>query len=178
MKPPGLVVRRSRAVSAMNAAMAVLVLAAAIGFLFNRPEGEAIAWLGGAAVIVLIGFHAVQSVRNLLDTSPLLTVGPEGLGLPQATDAPIAWNEVTALGASRSMTLFGGGRLDVELAPEAFARVRLGRRLFGDAVVKTIGPTFSISFHAQGLDHKATEILAATAAYWPPRDADAPADGA
>ena len=99
MKPPGLVVRRSRAVSTMNAAMAVLVLAAAIGFLFNRPEGEAIPWLGGAAVIVLIGFHAVQSVRNLLDTSPLLTVGPEGLGLPQATDAPIAWNEVTARGA-------------------------------------------------------------------------------
>ncbi|MFM8992391.1 MAG: hypothetical protein ACKOUS_22970 [Alphaproteobacteria bacterium] len=177
MKPPGLVVRRSRAISAMNAAMAVCVLAAAVGFLFHRPDGEAVPWLGGAAIIALIGFHAVQSVRNLMDTTPLLTVGPEGLGLPQATDAPIPWTQVTGLGASRSMTLFGGGRLDIELVPEAFARVRLGRRLFGDAVVKTIGPTFSISFHAQGLDHKATEILAATAAYWPPRDIDAPAGG-
>ncbi|MFM8992389.1 MAG: hypothetical protein ACKOUS_22960, partial [Alphaproteobacteria bacterium] len=27
----------------------------------------------------------------------------------------------------------------------------------------------------RGLDHKATEILAATAAYWPPRDVDPPA---
>lgn len=177
MKPPGLVVRRSRAVSAMNMAMAVFVLAAAAGFLLDRPEGEPVPWLGGGAILALVGFHALQSLRNLKDTTPLLTVGPEGLGLPQATDAPIAWTQVAGLGASRSMTLFGGGRLDIELAPEAFARVRLGRRLFGDAVVKTIGPPFAISFNAQGLDHKATEILAATAAYWPPRDIDAPAGG-
>ena len=60
MKPPGLVVRRSRAVSTMNAAMAVLVLAAAIGFLFHRPEGEAIPWLGGA--VVKIGIEAISLV--------------------------------------------------------------------------------------------------------------------
>ena len=88
MKPPGLVVRRSRAVSAMNAAMAVLVLAAAVGFLLNRPEGEAIPWLGGAAVIVLIGFHAVQSVRNLMDTTPLLTIGPRGSGFRRPPTRP------------------------------------------------------------------------------------------
>ncbi len=175
MKPPGLVVRRSRTVSAMNAAMALCVMAAAVAFLLRRPEGEDMPWLGGAAVLLLLGFHAVQSVRSLFDDRPLLTVGPEGLGLPQATDAPIPWTQVAGLGASRSMTLLGGGRLDIDLAPEAFARVRLGRRLFGDAVVKTIGPTWSISFHAQGLDHKATDILAATAAFWPPAPGDAPA---
>lgn len=171
MTTPDLVVRRSRLVTGMNAAMAAAVTVAAVWFGFTEARGGGTSWLAVAMVVVLMGFYAAMTTRHFFEQTPLLVVGQEGLSFPQSADAPIPWTSITRLGAARSLSLIGGGRLDVELLPEAFARIRLGQRLMGDPLVKMIGPPFGISLHAQGLDHRASDILAAIAHHWPPRDA-------
>lgn len=171
MTAPDLVVRRSRVVTGLNAAMAAAVTVAAAWFGFTEARSGGTSWLAVAMVVVLMGFYAAMTMRHFFETTPLLVVGPEGLSFPQATDAPIPWTSVLRLGAARSFSLIGGGRLDIELAPEAFARIRLGQRLMGDPLVKMIGSPFGMSLIAQGLDHRASDILAAIGRHWPPRDA-------
>jgi hypothetical protein len=75
------------------------------------------------------------------------------------------------------MILMGGGRLDIEVDPDVFARIRLGKRMLGDPVVKMAGLPFGISVVAQGLDRRATDMIPAIEAYWPPRADPEPDDG-
>jgi hypothetical protein len=163
-----LIVRRSRLVAATNAAMALAVMVAASWYLAVESGAET-PWYAVAMLIALLGFHVWQSLRHLTEAIPVVTIGPEGLGLPQASDAPIPWDGITRLGASRSLTMIGGGRLDLEVTPEIFARLRLGRRMFGDPVVKAIASPHGFSVMAQGLDHRAADMFAAIQTHWPPR---------
>jgi hypothetical protein len=170
MSAPDLVVRRSRMVAGLNAAMAAAVTVAAAWFGVTEARGGGTPWYAVGMVVVLMGFYASMSLRHFLDTTPLLVVGPDGLGFPQSADAPIPWRSVTRLGAARSFALVGGGRLDIELEPEALVGLRLGQRLMGDPLVKMVGVPYGISLNAQGLDHRASDILAAIGRHWPPRD--------
>jgi len=126
---------------------------------------------------VIIAARTIDSRSHFLDARPLLVVGPDGLLLPQHAEAPIPWDAIQRVGASRSFALVGGGRLDLDLTPEAFAGVRVGQRLMGDHVVKMVGSPFGISLLAQGLDRPASDMLAAIGQYWPARDAAADATG-
>ncbi|MBL8701082.1 MAG: hypothetical protein JNK67_22090 [Alphaproteobacteria bacterium] len=176
MKPPELVVRRSRLIAGLTFAMAAILAVAAIWYAISVVRAGEVSWLGAGLVVTLLVFYAIQTGAQLRDDTPLAAIGPEGLRVPRASAAPIAWSEIRRVGASRSFSLNGGGRLDVEVVPEAFARLKLGNRLFGDAVVKMVGAPFGFSLLAQGFDHRASDMLAAIGRHWPPPAPDDDAD--
>lgn len=167
---PSLVVRRSRFVAGANAALASIVLVGAVWFLAAPAASGETPWIGAAMVVAIVAFQAWQSLRHLLQPTPVVVVEAGGLTLPQASDAPIPWTAISAVGAARSMTLIGGGRLDIGLAPEVLDRLTLGKRLLGDPIVRMPGIAPGVSVIAHGLDHNATQIQAAIAAHWPPRE--------
>ncbi len=168
MKAPELVVRRSRLISIMNFVMAALLAIAAIWYTISMlSQGEG-SWIGAGMVVALLVFYAWQTAWQLSDKTPLLVIGPDGLRLPSASARTIPWSEITRIGATRSFALVGGGRLDIEVTPAIFAELKLGKRLFGDPVVKMMVAPFGVSLIAQGLDHRASEMLAMVTQYWPP----------
>ena len=167
MKAPELVVRRSRLIAGLTFGMAAILAVASIWYAISVVRAGEVSLLGAGLVVTLLVFYAIQTGAQLRDSTPLVIVGPEGLKVPRASATPIGWDEITRVGASRSFSLNGGGRLDVEVTPEAFARLKLGQRLFGDAVVKMIGAPFGFSLLAQGFDHRASDVLMAIGHYWP-----------
>lgn len=172
MKAPELVVRRSRVISVMNFTMAVILAIAAIwyaGSMLRQGEGS---WIGAGMVVALLVFYAWQTAWHLSDKVPLIAIGPEGMRLPSATAKTIPWRAITRIGATRSFALVGGGRLDIEVTPEVFVELKLGKRLFGDPVVKMVAAPFGVSLIAQGLDHRASEIMAMVTQYWPAASED------
>lgn len=170
MKAPEFVVRRSRVISMMNFAMALILAIAAVWYAVSVLRNGEGSWLGAGMVVALLIFYAWQTAWQLSDKTPLIAVGPDGVRLPSATHKTIAWHEIRRLGATRSFALVGGGRLDIETTPEIFAELKLGKRLFGDPVVKMVAAPFGVSLIAQGLDHRAAEILAVITQYWPPTE--------
>jgi hypothetical protein len=174
---PRLVVRHSRVVAAMNGAMGLAVVLGALWYARANVGDAETPWMGAALVAALLGVHVWQCLQRFLDPTPVVAIGPDGLALPQATDTPIPWHAITRVGATRSMILMGGGRLDIEVDPDVFARIRLGKRMLGDPVVKMAGLPFGISVVAQGLDRRATDMIPAIEAYWPPRADPEPDDG-
>jgi hypothetical protein len=174
--PRNLAVRRSRLLAGLNAALALAVVIGAAWYLHAHFADADAPWVGAAMVAVLIGYQVWHNIRHILDPTPVVTVGPEGLGLPQNADAPIPWSAISRVGAARGFAMIGGGRLDVELLPEAFAHVRLGKRLMGDPVVKMPALPYGISIVAQGLDHRASDMLAAIETHWPPSTPGGAAD--
>jgi hypothetical protein len=177
MREPEFAVRRSRVVTGLNAGMATLVTVASAWFGFGEAIAGGTSLLAVVTVVTLLAVYSWNATRNFLDGRPLLVVAPEGIWLPQHAQAPIPWHAIQRVGASRSFALVGGGRLDLDLAAEAFVQVRVGQRLMGDHVVKMVGTPFGISLLAQGLDHPASDVLAAIGRYWPPRDASDDASG-
>lgn len=171
--PRTLEVRRSRILAGLNAALALAVVIGAAWYLHAHFADAEAPWVGAAMVAVLIGYQVWHNVRHIIDPTPVVTIGPEGLGLPQNADAPIPWTAISRVGAARGFAMIGGGRLDVELLPEAFVGVRLGKRLMGDPVVKMPALPLGISIVAQGLDHRASDMLAAVELHWPPQSAAA-----
>jgi hypothetical protein len=170
VKPAELVVRRSRLAAVVGAfGGAVFALAAGFFLLHAWREGEST--LAALFLFVLALAYAAQTVERLLRDRPVLAIRPDGLHLPACADRPIAWRSVRALGTARGPVAWRGGRVDVALEPEAFARLRPGQRLLGDAVTKLRFAPNAISIHASGLDHDATQIVAALSRHWPPADA-------
>ncbi len=171
MTPPvPLLVRRSRIVAGMNAALALAVVLAALGYVVTHASEAEAPWMGAAMVAALIAFQAWRNLQYLTDRTPVVVIGPEGLALPLNADAPIPWTAISRLGAARGAARIGGGRLDFEVDPETFARIRLGKRMMGDPVVKMPALPYGISIVAQSLDHPAGAMQAAIEAFWPPRD--------
>ncbi|MBM3521809.1 MAG: hypothetical protein FJX57_02535 [Alphaproteobacteria bacterium] len=170
MKAPELVVRRSRLIAGLTFAMAALLALGSIAYAFAVVRAGEASLLGAGLVVALLIFYAVQTGLQLRDTTPLVVVGPGGLRIPRASAEPIGWHEVLNVGASRSFAINGGGRLDVAVTPEAFARLKLGNRLTGDAVVKMNGAPFGFSLLAHGFDHRASDILTAIGHHWPPAE--------
>jgi len=163
-----LIVRRSRIVAGLNAGMALAVALGAAWYLgANFADAEA-PWAGAAVVAALIGYQVWQNLRHMTDPTPVVAIGADGLSLPQNADAPIPWSAITRVGAARGFAMIGGGRLDLELSPEVFFQLRLGKRMMGDPVVKMAGLPYGVSILAQGLDHRATAMLAAIETHWPP----------
>lgn len=168
MKAPELVVRRSRLIAGLTFVLAATLAVAAVFYAISVVRAGEVSPLGAGMVVVLLVYYAVQTGLQARDATPLVVVGPEGIRVPRASPDVIAWSEIRNVGASRSFALNGGGRLDVEVTPEVYARLKLGNRLFGDAVVKMIGAPFGFSLLANGFDHRASDILLAIGRYWPP----------
>ena len=174
---PRLIVRHSRVVAAMNGTMGLAVVLGALWYVRANVGDSETPWIGALMVAGLLGVHVWQCLQRFLDPTPVVAIGPEGMALPQATDTAIPWHAITRVGATRSLIMIGGGRLDIEIDPDVFARIRLGKRMLGDPVVKAAGMPFGISIIAQGLDHRATDMIPTIEAYWPSREApevDAP----
>jgi hypothetical protein len=170
-----LVVRRARFHIALQFALALLLAGFACYYGWSQYLAEEGSTVGTLLIVGLLVTYAVQVGRQCLDRTPIVIVGPAGLTLPPASPDPIAWPRVRHLGASRSLALVGGGRLDLQVDPEIYVRLKLGQRFLGDPIVKMARAPYGVSVIAQGLDHSAAAIFAAIHRHWPPPE-EAPDD--
>jgi len=115
---------------------------------------------------VLMAAYLWQGFSQFLDRNPVLVVGPEGLSLPAAMAQPIPWRNISR--ADCFPRLLQKGRLEIQVDPDIFAKMRFGRRLFGDNVVARSALHGSFMIYAQGYDHKALEIFTALRTFWSP----------
>jgi len=172
MKPAELVVRRNRLATAVGAVGALVFVLATSWFAFHAWSiGESL--LAPGFILALALFYAAQAVERLVRDRPVLAIRPDGLHLPAFADAPVPWERIRALSPAGGFAAWRGGRVDLALDAETFARIRPGQRFLGDPVTRLRGGPNAIAIHTRGLDHDAATIVAALHRYWPPRsDAD------
>lgn len=165
-----LAVRRSAWFLAANLAVAAGVLALVllnIAYQWQNDGPIAVA----ALFVLLVAVYAAQTARQLILRAPVVIVGPAGLTLPTAHDAPIPWADIgdAALGGWPLRS-----QVDLALPAETVMTLTLGQRYLGDAVIKRRGLAPGITIVARGLDRDAASILAAIHAFTPRADAPGP----
>ena len=171
MSDPVFEVRRSRPHLLMQATFGMFIVALALANLVNLYRtGEA--ENGPLLTSVLFAFLMSAYVWNLAqqyrDREPQVVIGASGLLLPTALSDPVPWTQVWNVappGGARSRM-----RLDIDVAPEVYARMKLGQRFMGENIVRRKGPGGGLSIYTMGYEHNAREIAAAIRRYWPPAD--------
>lgn len=173
MKPtdglPLLVARRSMRIAGLNLLTASLGFGFSVAFVWYAwREGADL--IGPLFLLVLIAVYGVQAGQNFRDDRPKVVVERAGLSLPAVTDAPIPWGEIEQVALGKGIRTLGGGRLDVVVSPQVFARLKLGQRWLGDPIVKRggISPAFTVLGSALDTDMKT--LFTAIRRHWPPGD--------
>jgi hypothetical protein len=165
--PGEYVVRRSLWLAGANFLLAVFLCVLTLINLYTQwKAGESLAT--SALFVLLTGYFVTTTFYQLYRRPPQLIIGPGGLGLPTATQEPIAWPRIQQLSVKRRFLPGLGGQLDIAVDLETFSRLRFGTRFFGDFVVKGRGLPSSFTVLAQGLDRSLTDIEAAIKRHWPP----------
>ena len=159
--------RRSLYFSLIYVVLAAALAAAAASNLWTQLDTrEALAPASLFAVITL--FFVWQAFEQMRDRRPQISVGRDGLLLAAASPEPIPWRQIWRL--DRGRRLFGGPRLEMELAPEAARRLKFGFRFMGDYVTRLRGSPNGVIVFTMGLDRRLDDIHAAIRRYWPPDD--------
>jgi hypothetical protein len=160
-------VRRSRPIAYLQAIFsAILLVLALISIaLFWNTDGPRDRFLASVFFSLILAVYLWHTIRQCLDRTPIVVVGPAGLLLHGSLPDPIPWSTIQS--ASYSGGLLGRHRVDIEVDLETRARARVGMRLTGDAVVGRPGSTTGISIITKTLDTNAADILAAIKRYWP-----------
>jgi hypothetical protein len=133
-------------------------------------------WTVAGMFAFIAVFFLWQAIDQLRDRSPLVEIGPSGLRLRLASPDPIPWSRIWHAHATRGPLNFGGGRLDFQVDPAVFLRLKFGQRFMGDIVVKKRGQPNTFSVIAQPLEESADAIFAALKRYWPPDKQDDDSD--
>jgi hypothetical protein len=166
--PADLTARRAHWYLACNLMTALAMLAVAvlnIGYQF-RTGGPA--WVA-VVLAAMVGFYAWQAVRQLLDRQPIVVVREDGLLLPTASAAPIAWAQIRDV--ARGDFMFRN-QIEIALDGAAAGALTLGQRALGDSVVKRRGVGTGLAIRAGNLDQPAAAIVAAILRHWPPSASD------
>jgi len=168
---PIFVVRRALWFALINFALgtALLILTATNLIQLIGSDG---AWGIALLFVGLAGVYTWQAWTQLRDRGPLVEIGPAGLFLRGAMDQPVPWPRVWQIQAGRGLPGLSGGRIDFQVDPETYARVRLGQRFLGDVVVRRRGLANGFSVITNGLDESRGAIHAALLRFWPPDTAD------
>jgi hypothetical protein len=163
-------VRRSRIYALGHILFSTAMLALAVATL---AHAYSIGTLHSGAQFATAGFFAFlmaayvwQGIAQFLDRSPTIVMDPEGLFLPAAGAQTIPWGQIER--ADCYPSLLHKGRLEIQVDPHIYAKMRFGRRIFGDNIVSRAAIRSSFAIYAQGYDHKALEIFTALRKFWPP----------
>ena len=169
-RPAELVARRALWLTATSLFFALGLLALTlINLYWQWQRGESL--VTGGMFTFIAGYYALITFLQLRDRQPLLAVGPAGLHLPAASADPIPWSRISYLRAKQRVIPTLGGRLDIQVDPEIFLRLKLGQRIMGDFIVKQRGIPNTFTVLTKGLDRGTAEIEAAIKRYWPPSGA-------
>ncbi len=159
-KLPLLVVRRNKRTAGLN------LLAGSIGFglavasvWLAWQEGENI--LGPLFLLVLVAVYGVSAGQQFRDETPKVVIERAGLSLPGVAAAPIEWSRIEEAALTTGLRAIGGGRVDIVVDAETYARLKLGSRWLGDPVTRRHGPRPSFSLIGSALDTPARAIYAA-----------------
>ena len=164
---PLLVVRRSRRATGLNLLAGSLGFGLAVASVWSAWEtGEPI--LGPLFLLVLITVYGVQAGQQFRDDSPKLIVDRSGLSLPGVLEGPIVWTRIEEIATTTGLRALGGGKIDVVVDLETFARMKLGTRWLGDPVVRGNGPRPTLTIVGSTLDTDTKTIFAAMRRHWPP----------
>lgn len=162
-------VRRSRAHVLLQAGfgMFLLALAAAnLGNLFRQGDAQGGPLFASLLFAGLMAFYVWNLLAQYRDRRPQVIVGPAGLYLPSAHLEPVPWSHVWNVAPPSGV--FSRMRLDVDIAPEISARMKLGQRFMGENVVRRKGVGGGLTIYTMGYEHNAAEIAEAIRRYWPP----------
>ena len=165
--PGAFVVYRSRLHSSMNLVFAALLTTLALINLWDQFESRT-ALFASFFFAVIAGFYLWHTYQQFCDRLPQLVIDASGLWLGAASPDPIPWPNIWRLDAGRR--LFGGPRVEAEVAPEIAARLKLGQRFLGENVVRLRGRSNGFAIFAIGYDRTADQIFAAARHFWPPDD--------
>lgn len=164
---PLLVVRRSRRMTGLNLLFGSLCFGLAVASVWAAwKEGGDL--LGPIFLLVLVAVYGVQAGQQFRDDSPKLVVERAGLSLPGVVDGPVAWARIEEIATTTGLRALGGGRIDVVVDLETYARMKLGTRWLGDPIVRRAGPRAALSIHGAALDTGTKTIFAAMRRHWPP----------
>jgi hypothetical protein len=133
---------------------------------YEAGQGSRSQLLAGAFFAFLLACYVWSLIAQLRDTRPLLIVAPEGLHLPAARDAPLAWREIRRVICRPA--LLSKGRIEFQVALETYASLKLGSRLFGDAIVRRNASHGEFAVLMQAGDRPALEVFTALRRYWTP----------
>lgn len=163
----GVMARRARWFTTMNLALAVGLLAMAIAAL---TQGEAaVGWTGGLIFLAVAGFYLWQTIAQARDDRPIVAITRDGLAMPASLDETIAWRDIAQVQYRASA--IAGARVDIDVVPAIHARMRLGQRAMGDAIVRRRGVPGGFSILTIGLDRDGAKLYAAIRRYWPVEEA-------
>lgn len=172
MDGPVFEVRRSRPHVLMQAGFGMFLVALALANLvnlFRMGEARGAPLLASAFFALLMAAYVWNTLVQYRDRRPQIVIRPDGLYLPTALPDPIAWSHVWNVapptGAFRRM------RLDIDIAPEIYTRMKLGQRFMGENIVRRKGVGGGMTIYTMGYEHNAAEIAAAIRRYWPPAEA-------
>lgn len=166
-RPPVLTGRRATWFTLINLCLALVLLAGAVANAVNILQTDG-SWIMALVVLGLVGFFTWQAWTQFRDRSPVVEVAPDGLRVPAASDAPIAWSNIAIVAPAEGIAALGGRRIDVQVDAQTFSRLRLGQRFMGDFVVRRRGLPNTFSILTQGLDVGPAALHAAIRRYWPP----------
>jgi hypothetical protein len=166
-RPAEFVVRRARWLTAVNLFFALgLLVLALVNIYWQWSRGESL--VTGAMFTFIFAYYSLITVQQLRDRQPQLAIGTAGLDLPAASADPIPWSRITYLRIKQRLIPMLGGRLDIQVDPETFLRLKLGQRLMGDFILKQRGIPNTFMVLTKGLDRRTADIEAAVKRYWPP----------
>ncbi|MBV8166393.1 MAG: hypothetical protein JO021_06340 [Alphaproteobacteria bacterium] len=163
---------RSRSHAAFQLAVGAAFLALALlalvqGYLGGQASRSQL--LAGLFFAAVLGVYVWQLATQLGDKRPLLVVTPEGLDLAAAApNGPIPWSRIRRMICRPA--LLGRGRLDFAVDPETYASLKLGSRIFGDAIVRRSAARGEFAVMMQAGDHSALDVFGAMRRYWRPSE--------
>ncbi|MBI3505571.1 MAG: hypothetical protein HY059_12075 [Proteobacteria bacterium] len=164
---PLLVVRRSRRMTGLNLFAGSLGFGLAVASVWYAWEaGEPL--LGPLFLLFLITVYGVQAGQQFRDDGPKLVVERAGLTMPGVIEGAIPWSSVEEIATTTGLRALVGGKVDVVVDLETYARMRLGTRWMGDPIVKAGGSRPAFRIIGNALDTDAKTIFAAMRRYWPP----------
>jgi hypothetical protein len=161
--------RRALWATILNMTLGALLSALTIANLVHQVRIDG-AWGIAVLFVILALFFFWQGWSQFRDRSPVIEISRDGLRLPAASDAPVAWPRIWHVHSARGLPGLGGGRVDFVVDAETFARLKLGQRFMGDIVVKKRSVPNAFSVITPQLDESAGAIFAAVKRYWPPPD--------
>jgi hypothetical protein len=163
---PLLIVRRSRRMAGLNLLFGSLGFGLAVASTWVAWQ-EGADLLGPLFLLLLVAVYGVQAGQQFRDDSPKLVVERAGLTIPGVIDGTVPWDRIVEIATTTGLRSLGGGRVDIVVDIEVYARMKLGARWLGDPIVRRAGQRPAFSIIGSILDTDTKTIFAALRRHWP-----------
>ena len=122
----------------------------------NVEADNSLMYFAGAAVVFCMGYYMWRALDRLRNPGPIIEVRPEGVMLRIREDKRYPWSDITQVGLGRHRLRT---RLEITIAPERFAELRLPNLFVDDNFAAIRNKPFTIGITGQGLDRPLTDAL-------------------